>query len=84
MRGGRGYPVRSPDMPEDIPRLTGTLVAGKYRVMQLIGTGGMGTVWEGVHATLGTRVAVKFIKPRFAEQAEARAPVRDRGAPRPS
>lgn len=27
----------------------------------------------GVHATLGTRVAVKFIKPRFAEQPEARA-----------
>jgi serine/threonine-protein kinase len=62
-------------MPDssDIPRLTGTMVAGKYRVMQLIGTGGMGTVWEGVHATLGTRVAVKFIKPRFAEQPEARA-----------
>ena len=33
----------------------------------------MGTVWEGVHATLGTRVAIKFIKPQFAEQAEARA-----------
>jgi serine/threonine-protein kinase len=42
-------------------------------VQQLIGTGGMGTVWEGVHTSLGTRVAIKFIKPRFAEQAEARA-----------
>jgi serine/threonine-protein kinase len=33
----------------------------------------MGTVWEGVHITLGTRVAIKFIKPQLAEQPEARA-----------
>jgi serine/threonine-protein kinase len=53
--------------------LAGSIIAGKYRVLQLIGSGGMGTVWEGVHTTLGTRVAIKFIKPQFAEQAEARA-----------
>jgi len=57
----------------DGPRLTGTIVAGKYRVKQLVGTGGMGTVWEGIHTTLGTRVAVKFIRPQYAEQPEARA-----------
>jgi serine/threonine-protein kinase len=57
----------------DVPRLTGTLVAGKYRVKDLVGTGGMGTVWEGVHTTLGTRVAIKFIRPQYAAQAEARA-----------
>jgi serine/threonine-protein kinase len=33
----------------------------------------MGTVWEGVHTGLGTRVAIKFIRPQFAEQPEARA-----------
>jgi serine/threonine-protein kinase len=32
----------------------------------------MGTVWEGRHLTLGTRVAIKFIRPAFAEQPEAR------------
>jgi serine/threonine-protein kinase len=57
----------------ETPDLAGVLIAGKYRVEQLIGTGGMGTVWEGVHTSLGTRVAIKFIKPRFAEQPEARA-----------
>jgi serine/threonine-protein kinase len=57
----------------DTPDLAGSLIAGKYRVKQLIGTGGMGTVWEGVHTSLSTRVAIKFIKPRFAEQPEARA-----------
>src|SRR5260370_19871808 len=32
----------------------------------------MGPVWEGVHVTLGTRVAIKFIGWQFAEQREAR------------
>lgn len=59
--------------PSDTPALEGQLIAGKYRVLRLIGTGGMGTVWEGVHATLGTRVAIKFIKHQFASQPEARA-----------
>jgi serine/threonine-protein kinase len=57
----------------DAPELGGSIIAGKYRVLQMIGSGGMGTVWEGAHTTLGTRVAIKFIKPRFAEQPEARA-----------
>jgi serine/threonine-protein kinase len=58
---------------EEIPALVGTIVGEKYQVGRLIGTGGMGTVWEGVHTGLGTRVAIKFIRPQFAEQPEARA-----------
>jgi serine/threonine-protein kinase len=57
----------------DMPSLAGSVIAGKYRVLHLIGSGGMGTVWQGVHVALGTRVAVKFIRPQFAEQPEARA-----------
>jgi serine/threonine-protein kinase len=48
------------------------LVAGKYRLTQLIGRGGMGSVWEGTHTTLGTQVAVKFIEAEYAESPEAR------------
>jgi eukaryotic-like serine/threonine-protein kinase len=48
------------------------LVAGKYRLTTLIGRGGMGSVWEGTHATLGTHVAVKFIEAEYAESPEAR------------
>jgi serine/threonine-protein kinase len=59
-------------MQSDSPDLEGSLVAGKYRVLRLIGSGGMGTVWEGVHEALGTRVAVKFIKPSHASAADAR------------
>ena len=57
----------------DAPALEGQVIADKYRVLRLLGTGGMGTVWEGVHTTLGTRVAIKFIRPQFAAQKEARA-----------
>jgi eukaryotic-like serine/threonine-protein kinase len=57
----------------DVPAVQGSIIAGKYRVLQIIGSGGMGTVWEGTHVTLGTRVAVKFIRPQFAQQREARA-----------
>jgi len=32
----------------------------------------MGSVWEGVHVSLGTRVAVKFIESDFADVPEAR------------
>src|SRR5688572_15223125 len=48
------------------------LVAGKYRLVRLLGRGGMGSVWEGIHTSLGTRVAVKFIEAEYAGSAEAR------------
>ncbi|MFZ5894252.1 MAG: serine/threonine-protein kinase [Myxococcota bacterium] len=54
---------------DDPPR---ALVAGKYRLSRLLGRGGMGSVWEGVHTTLGTRVAVKFIEAEYANSTEAR------------
>ncbi|MCC6646076.1 MAG: serine/threonine protein kinase [Polyangiaceae bacterium] len=48
------------------------LVAGRYQLTRMIGRGGMGSVWEGVHTSLGTRVAVKFIDGELAEAPEAR------------
>jgi serine/threonine-protein kinase len=56
----------------DTPDLTGVVVAGKYRVVRLLGQGGMGTVWEGIHTVLGTKVAIKFIRPAFVEHEESR------------
>lgn len=57
-------------MAETTP--TSTLVAGKYRLTRLLGKGGMGSVWEGVHESLGTRVAVKFIDTDYASSDEIR------------
>lgn len=48
------------------------VVAGKYRVTDLLGRGGMGSVWAGVHTTLGTKVAIKFIDIEHASSREAR------------
>ncbi len=48
------------------------LVAGKYELIRLIGKGGMGSVWEGRHASLGTLVAIKFIEKEYADNEEAR------------
>ncbi len=66
------------------------LVAGKYEILGPIGRGGMGSVWEGRHATLGTRVAIKFIdqeyigneeaRSRFATEARAAATIQSRHA----
>ncbi|MBN1611716.1 MAG: serine/threonine protein kinase [Polyangiaceae bacterium] len=49
------------------------LVAGKYHLTRLIGRGGMGSVWEGIHVSLGTRVAVKFIDSEYINSEEIRA-----------
>ncbi len=59
-------------IPPDTPDLRGKVVGEKYRVDQLIGAGGMGTVWQGVHITLGNKVAIKFIKPAYAQHPDAR------------
>jgi serine/threonine-protein kinase len=66
------------------------LVAGKYEIVRLIGRGGMGSVWEGRHASLGTRVAIKFIdqeyvgsreaQTRFATEARAAATIQSKHA----
>jgi serine/threonine protein kinase len=59
-------------MSEPLPPVRG-LVAAKYEVVRLIGRGGMGSVWEGRHQSLGTRVAIKFIDAEHADNDEARA-----------
>jgi len=55
-----------------LPDLSGTVVAGKYKVERLLGQGGMGSVWAGRHVTLGQLVAIKFVHPKLAGSAEAR------------
>jgi serine/threonine-protein kinase len=59
-------------MPGAADEVPSELVAEKYRLTRLLGRGGMGSVWEGLHTSLGTRVAVKFIDAAYAEDEEAR------------
>src|SRR5829696_8647516 len=66
-------PSPPPRMTESpLPDLSGTVVAGKYRVESLLGQGGMGSVWAGRHVTLGQLVAVKFVHPKLVGSVEAR------------
>src|SRR5260221_7119897 len=46
----------------------GDLVGGKYRIVRLIGEGGMGSVYEAHHEHLGSSFALKFLHPDLAER----------------
>lgn len=45
-------------------------VIGPYRVLRLLGEGGMGAVYEGVHQTIERRVAIKLLHPEYAHNRE--------------
>jgi serine/threonine-protein kinase len=64
----------------------GSVLAGKYRIERIIGSGGMGVVVAAEHVQLGERVAIKFLLPqglgnktliaRFKREARAASRIR--------
>ncbi|HMA95974.1 MAG TPA: serine/threonine-protein kinase, partial [Polyangiaceae bacterium] len=64
----------------------GSVLVGKYRVVRVIGQGGMGVVVAAIHIELDTPVAIKFLLPearnepevvaRFAREARAAAQIK--------
>ncbi|GAA1512884.1 serine/threonine-protein kinase [Nocardioides humi] len=47
--------------------------AGRYRLDSMIATGGMGVVWRGTDTRLSRPVAVKVLKPEYADDATFRS-----------
>ena len=70
----------------EMPFAPGDVIAGKYEIVKLIGSGGMGYVVSAMHVELGEVVALKFLRPealqidelveRFAREARAAAKIR--------
>jgi serine/threonine-protein kinase len=50
---------------------TGTVLAGRYRLLRPVGRGGFAAVWEAEHVTLQSKVAIKFLLKTGAPESEA-------------
>jgi serine/threonine-protein kinase len=57
----------------DESRLLGQLIAGRYRMVELLASGGMGAVYLAEHISLRKRVAVKVLRPDTENYAEMAA-----------
>jgi len=62
--------VRSQDPDASTEMEPGSLVDNRYRIIRLIGEGGMGSVFEAEHTGLMKRVAIKVLKPDAATDPE--------------
>src|SRR5215831_6399260 len=48
----------------------GQVLDGKYRIVRLLGEGGMGAVYEGENVRINRRVAIKVLHAGFTENRE--------------
>jgi len=69
----------APPSPESRPAAIGAVLAGKYEVKRLIGKGGMGSVYEGLHVEIGKRVAIKLLETEHSRAEEIAARFRREG-----
>lgn len=51
--------------------LSGLVIGGKYRVEELIASGGMGKVYRATHVEIGRVVAIKYLRRKYIDNPEA-------------
>jgi HEAT repeat protein len=56
---------------QEVAELPNGALLNGYRVVRRLGVGGMGKVYEAEHVSLGRRVALKVLLPRYARDREA-------------
>jgi eukaryotic-like serine/threonine-protein kinase len=63
--------ARVSETPQDqASSLIGTVISGRYRIVDLIARGGLGAVYLGEHVHMHKRLAVKILHPEVDEQPE--------------
>jgi serine/threonine protein kinase len=64
-----GRTARTSSPPENDP-LIGTVIQGRYRVIEQIGEGGMGVVYIAEHVEIEKKVALKVLRDDFSKRPE--------------
>ncbi len=59
-------------MPQPPPLAPGSVIAGKYVLRSLLGTGGVGAVYAATNTAVGRRVAIKFLGADVAEREDVK------------
>ncbi|HEX9049844.1 MAG TPA: serine/threonine-protein kinase [Anaeromyxobacter sp.] len=70
LRGG-------PGAPDAAAALVGRVIADRYRLLSVLGEGGMGSVYKAEHIRMGKALALKILRGGFAEEPGAVERFRD-------
>ncbi len=66
---GEHQPIEADD--KRIQNVLGTIIDGKYKIIEVIGSGGMSEVFKAVHVATKRHVALKLLRPKYMTNPES-------------